>query len=108
MTRKRSAASSCEQAESVRQSVQDLFWAEDSRSDGRELDGQRQTVEPAAKIHDRRLVRGGQLEIARCRRGTFGKQPDRLVLSQLSERLDGVRRRQLKGRDRDNMLTCHG
>ena len=51
-------------AEPVGQAIEDLLRREDPRPDRRELDRERQAVEPAAQVHDRRPVGGGQLE--RC------------------------------------------
>src|SRR4029453_5374655 len=85
MTRERGAVSSRQQTEPVGQAVEDLLDGKGSRPDRRELDPQRQTVEPAAEIHDGRLVGGDQLEVARCRYRPLGKEQDRLVLSQSRE-----------------------
>jgi hypothetical protein len=82
MTREGGAAPSRQQTEPVGQAVEELLRGQDPRSDRRKLDRQRQTVEPAAEIHDGRLVRGGQLEAARCRQRPLREQQDRLVLSQ--------------------------
>ena len=103
MTRQGRAASSREQAEPVGQAIEDLLHGQDPGPDRRELDRERQAVEPAAQVHDRRPVGGGQLEPARCRRRPLGEQLDRLVLAQLVERLVGLRARQLQRRDG---ITC--
>ena len=68
MPRQGSAASAGKQAEPVGQAIKDLLGGQDTRPDRGELDRQRQAVEPAAQIYDRRLVGDGQLERARCRR----------------------------------------
>src|SRR5260370_27674381 len=104
MTWQSSAAASSEQTEPVGQSLQDLIRAEDSRSDRRELDGERQTVKPAAQIGDRGLIRDRQLELARCRRRPLRKETDRLVLSQLSQRLRCRSGRKLARRDPEGLL----
>ena len=89
---------------SVRRS-KDLVHGEDPRPDRRELDRERQTVEPAAQIHDRPLVGGGQLEPAGCCRSPLREELDRLVLAELIEGLVGLSSRQLERWDRQNVLT---
>ena len=86
MTRQSRPASSRQEREPVGQPIEDLLGGEDSCSDSRELDRQRQTVETAAQPDDGRLVRGGQLERPRCGDRALGEQQDGLVLSQPGER----------------------
>ena len=108
MTRQGGAASARQQAEPVRQAIEDLLHGQDSCSDRSQLDGQRQAVKPAANSRHRGLVRRRQLEGARGSLRPLDKEHDRLVLSQLIQRLGGVARRQLQGRDREHMLARHG
>ena len=89
---------------SVRRS-KDLVHGEDPRPDRRELDRERQTVEPAANVHDRHPVGGGQLEPARGRRRPLGEELDRLVEAKLVEGLVALRAGQLQRRDRDDVLA---
>src|SRR5437868_11894459 len=99
MTRECRPASAGEQRKSVRQAIHDLLHAEDSGSDRREFNRQRQTVEPAAQRDDHRLVRAVELEGARCRSRPLTKQHHGFVLSQLSEWLRSVSWRDLQRRN---------
>ena len=56
-----SPAAAGQQAEPFGQPVADLLGAQGPSPDRRQLDPQGQPVEAAAQVHDRRLVRGGQL-----------------------------------------------
>ena len=90
-----------EQAEPVRQAIVDLLHGQDPRPDRRELDRERQTVEPPADVHDRHPVGVGQLEPARRCRRPLGEELDRLVEAKLVERLVALCAGQLQRRDRD-------
>ena len=107
MTRECRPASAGEQRKSVRQAIHDLLHAEDSGSDRREFNRQRQTVEPAAQRDDHRLVRAVELEGARCRSRPLTKQHHGFVLSQLSEWLRSVSWRDLQRRNGDDVLAWH-
>src|SRR5438477_12468496 len=107
MTRECRAASAGEQRQSVSQAIEDLLHAEDSGSDRRQLNRQRQAVEPAAQRDDRRLVRAVEFERARCRCRALTKQHDGFVLSQLSEWLRSVSCWDLQWRNGDHVLACH-
>jgi hypothetical protein len=98
------AASSRQQTEPVGEAIEDLLHGEDARPDRRELDRQREPIEPPAQVDDRRLVGGGQLERARRRR-PFREERDRLVLPQPGERLGRPRGGQFEGRHRDYVLA---
>jgi hypothetical protein len=107
MTRECGAASAGEQRKSVGQAIEDLPHAEDSGSDRGELNGQRQTIEPAAQRDDRCLVRASELERARCRSRALTEQHDGFVLSQMIERFCSVSRRHLQRRNGDDVLAWH-
>ena len=108
MARQRGAAPAGQQAEPVGQPVEDLLHGEDPGPDRGQLDRQRQAVEPAAQVDDRRLVGGGQLERARGRRRPLGEQHDRLVpAAARASGSAGSGRGQLQGRHRDHVLPRH-
>src|SRR5438132_11986204 len=90
MTRQCRPTASGEQAEPVVQPIPDLLDAKDPGSDGGQLDGKWQTVEPPAEVDDRRPVGNTQLEATRCRCCPLREQHDGLVLSQLRQGLAGL------------------
>ena len=70
-----------------------------------QLDRERQAVQPPAHVHDRPLVGLGQLECPGRSLRSLDKEPDRLVLAELVQRLDGIGRGQLEWRHREDVLT---
>ena len=62
MTRQRRTPSTREECEAVDQAVEDLLHRQDAGPNRRELDRERQAIQPPADIHDRALVCLGQLE----------------------------------------------
>ncbi len=105
MARQGRATAPREQAEPVRQAIVDLLHGQDPRPDRRELDRERQAVEPPADVHDRHPVGGGELEPAGGRRRPLGEELDRLVEAELVEGLVALRAGQLQRCDRDDVLA---
>ena len=81
MTGQCRTASTCEQSEAIGQAVEDLMHSQYAGPDGRELDRERQAVQPPAEIHDRPLVCLGQLECASRGLRPLHEEPHRLVLT---------------------------
>ena len=68
-----------EQPESFVQPCQDLLWPQHGRFRRRELERERNSVEPSADIGDRVRVVGRQRELARCRACALREEFDRGV-----------------------------
>ena len=105
MTRQRRPAPARQQCEPIGQAVEDLLHRQNAGPHRRELDRERQAVEPPADIHDRPLVCLRQLECARRGLRPLHKKPDRLVLTELVQGLGGIWRRQLERRHGEHVLT---
>jgi hypothetical protein len=100
----RSPAAPGEEAEPVAEAIVNLLGAQGPRPDRGQFDRQGQPVKPTAQAGNRRLVGGGQLEAARCRRRPLDEEHDGLVLAQAVERLPGVRRGQFERRDAQHVF----
>ena len=102
------AGAAAERLEAARQAVPQRLGREEVEAGGRELDRQRQPVEPAADVGHGGGVVVGQAEVGPDAARPLDEQLDRLELAQLrGRRLRGRRGRQRQRRHRDDVLAAH-
>ena len=106
LARRGRSVSARQQLETVTEAGSDLLHRQHADPRGGELDGQRHAIQRAAECRDGRGIAFGDDESARCRSGTVGKEPDRLVARQL-RRIAGTGRRYRQRWHLEDDLGCH-
>ena len=106
MSRQRGAAPAGQQRKPVRQTITNLLNGEDSRPDGRQLDGQWQSVETATEIDHRRLIRAVSSNLPEAA-AALSVNSDTASFSRTSSDSAGRDGRKLEGRKGKHVLIRH-
>ena len=105
LARRQVARSTREERQTIAESRQDGLRAQEAKAGRRELDRQRQAVEPCRDLGDGRGVLVGDLEVRAGRDGSLDEQADRGVLRQRGNPQPLVNAGQLEGWHRKLLLA---